>query len=65
MSEVLSYLNTRQEAWKSMLREMVEIESPSDDAAAVTRMAEWVADRVAPYASVKFFPGGPYGKHLR
>lgn len=65
MSEVLSYLNTRQEAWKSMLREMVEIESPSDDAAAVTRMAEWVADRVAPYASVKFFPGGAYGKHLR
>lgn len=48
-----------------MLREMVEIESPSDDAAAVTRMAEWVAERVAPYARVKFFPGEPYGKHLR
>lgn len=48
-----------------MLREMVEMESPSDDAAAVTRMAEWVAERVAPYASVRFFPGKPYGKHLR
>lgn len=62
---MLSYLESRQDAWKQMLREMVEIESPSDDPAAVTRMAEWVADRVAPYASVKFFPGGPYGKHLR
>lgn len=48
-----------------MLREMVELESPSEDAAAVTRMAEWVADRVSPYASVKFFPGGRFGKHLR
>jgi glutamate carboxypeptidase len=65
MPEMISYLESRQEYWKAMLREMVEIESPSDDPAAVTRMAEWVADRVAPYASVKFFPGGPFGKHLR
>src|SRR5690606_6518048 len=65
MTEVLSYLRSRQEFWKRMLREMVEIESPSDDAAAVTRMSEWVAERVAPYAGVKFFPGKPYGKHLR
>ncbi len=62
---MISYLESRQDAWKSMLREMVEIESPSDDPVAVTRMAEWVADRVAPYASVKFFPGAPYGKNLR
>lgn len=48
-----------------MLREMVELESPSDNAAAVTRMAEWVAERVAPHARVKLFPGKPYGKHLR
>lgn len=47
-----------------MLRQMVELESPSDDAAAVTRMSEWVADHVAPYATVKMFPGGKYGKHL-
>lgn len=48
-----------------MLREMVEIESPSDDPAAVTRMAEWVADRVSPHASVRFLSGKPHGKHLR
>lgn len=65
MTDVLAYLETRADAWKAMLREMVEIESPSEDGAAVTRMAEWVADRVAPFASVKFFPGGAYGKHLR
>ncbi|MCC6262811.1 MAG: M20 family metallopeptidase [Bryobacterales bacterium] len=65
MMEVLSYLRSRQEAWKRMLREMVELESPSDDAAAVTRMAEWVAERVSPHGRVKLFPGKPYGKHLR
>ena len=65
MTEVLSYLHERQAAWKAMLQEMVEIESPSDDAAAVTRMAEWVAERLSPFARVKLFPGAPYGKHLR
>ncbi|MDZ7638667.1 MAG: M20 family metallopeptidase [Bryobacterales bacterium] len=65
MTEVLSYLRSRQEYWKGLLREMVEIESPSDDAAAVTRMAEWVAERVSPFAKLKLFPGKPYGKHLR
>ncbi|MCU0226096.1 MAG: M20 family metallopeptidase [Bryobacterales bacterium] len=65
MQEVLSFLEGQHDAWKAMLRQMVELESPSDNPAAVTRMAEWVADRVSPYASVKFFPGGKFGKHLR
>lgn len=65
MTEILSYLRSREDSWKRMLREMVEIESPSDDAAAVTRMAEWVAERVSPHARVKLFPGKPFGKHLR
>lgn len=65
MTEVLSYLQEREAAWKALLQEMIEIESPSDDAAAVTRMAEWVAERVSPFAKVKMFPGAPYGKHLR
>jgi glutamate carboxypeptidase len=65
MNELLAYLDSRQDAWKGMLREMVELESPSHDAAAVTRMATWVADHVSPHATVKFFPGGQYGKHLR
>lgn len=65
MTEILSYLRSREDSWKRMLREMVEIESPSDDAAAVTRMAEWVAERVAPHARVKLFDGKPFGKHLR
>lgn len=65
MTEILSFLRSREESWKRLLREMVEIESPSDDAAAVTRMAEWVAERVAPHARVKFFPGKRFGKHLR
>lgn len=65
MIDALSYLRSREEFWKKMLREMVEIESPTEDAAAVSRMGEWVAERAAPYARVKFFQGKPYGKHLR
>ncbi len=44
------------------IRRFVECESPSDDAAAVTRFADLVADEVAPYAKVKTYPGGKFGR---
>jgi glutamate carboxypeptidase len=47
-----------------MIRSFVECESPSDDAAAVNRFGELVADTVASYARVKRYPGGRFGKHL-
>ncbi|MCZ2155994.1 MAG: M20 family metallopeptidase [Bryobacterales bacterium] len=65
MIDALSYLKSRRSYWKNLLREMVEIESPTEDAQAVTRMGEWIAKHVSPYAQVKFFPGKPYGNHLR
>jgi glutamate carboxypeptidase len=46
-------------------RELVECESPSDDATAVNRLVDLIAARLAGRASVRAFPGGRYGKHLR
>ena len=43
----------------------MECESPSDDAAAVGRFADLVADQVAGMARVRRIPGGRFGPHLR
>jgi glutamate carboxypeptidase len=48
----------------ALIRRFVECESPSDDAASVTRFSELVADTVGPDAKVKTHPGGRYGKIL-
>ena len=44
------------------IRRFVECESPSDDAAAVSRFVELVADTAAPYARVKTYTGGKFGR---
>jgi glutamate carboxypeptidase len=44
------------------IRRFVECESPSDDAAAVSRFVELVSDTAAPYAQVKTYPGGKFGR---
>ena len=44
------------------IRRFVECESPSDDAAAVSRFVELVSDTAAPYARVKTYPGGKFGR---
>jgi len=49
----------------SLCRELVECESPSDDAAAVGRFADLVADKVARMARVRRIAGGRFGPHLR
>ncbi len=43
---------------------MVECESPSDDASAVNRFVDLVADIAAPHARIKTHPGGRFGRHL-
>jgi glutamate carboxypeptidase len=48
----------------ALIRQLVECESPSDDAVAVNRFVELVSDTVAPMAKVKTVPGGRFGKHL-
>lgn len=65
MDPFLSYAREKQRDIIALIREMVECESPTSDAAAVTRFAQLVADRVSARARVKLLPGGRYGKHLR
>jgi glutamate carboxypeptidase len=46
------------------IRRFVECESPSDDASAVSRFVELVSDTAAPFAKVKTYPGGKFGRIL-
>jgi glutamate carboxypeptidase len=64
MDPLLSWMRLKQKELIAFLREMVECESPSDDASAVDRMGELFADRVAGIAKVKRLNGSPYGRHL-
>jgi glutamate carboxypeptidase len=64
MDPLLSWMRLKQKELIAFLREMVECETPSDDASAVDRMGELFADRVAGIAKVKRLNGSPYGRHL-
>ena len=50
--------------FQKLLRAMVEVESPSDDKAAVDRFGALLADTVCGDAEVKLVPGGKWGKHV-
>jgi len=58
MDPLLDFARRRLEAAVGLIRELVECESPSDDAAALDRMADLLAERLAPLARVKKTPGG-------
>jgi glutamate carboxypeptidase len=53
VDSILSYVQGRQPEIIALIRQFVECESPSDDAAAVQRFNDLVADTVTPYAKVK------------
>lgn len=62
---ILSYINARRDAIRSLLRAMVETESPSDDPQAVNRFVELLADHASPMASsVRRVPADGFGDHL-
>ena len=64
ISQILPQLVAQQSSITEFLRELVECESPSDDAAAVSRCVDLLAASVAGIAKVKTFPGGRYGRNL-
>ncbi|MGA2267624.1 MAG: M20 family metallopeptidase [Bryobacteraceae bacterium] len=64
VDHLLSYARARQPEMVAQIRQFVECESPSDDPAAVGRFVELVSDTVTPFAKVKTFPGGKFGRHL-
>jgi glutamate carboxypeptidase len=61
---LLSFAVAQQAKMTSLIRRLVECESPSDDPAAVTRFVELVSDTIAPYAKVKTHSGGSFGRTL-
>jgi glutamate carboxypeptidase len=61
----LAYAQRRSGAITELIRRMVECESPSDDAAAVDRFTDLLAEEArARGAAVKTVPGGSFGRHL-
>ena len=64
MDPFLAHAQTHAPEIVALIRRFVECESPSDSPAAVNRFVELVSDTVGPFAAVKTFPGGRFGKHL-
>lgn len=62
---ILRYARQKQNDIIAFIHELVEHESPSDDAASVNRFLEVLAERGRGIARVRTFPGGNFGKHLR
>ncbi|HEY7334756.1 MAG TPA: M20 family metallopeptidase [Bryobacteraceae bacterium] len=65
MDSLLRYAREKQNDIIASIREFVECESPSDDAASVNRFVELLAESARDIAKPRTFPGGGFGKHLR
>ncbi|MBM3810854.1 MAG: M20 family metallopeptidase [Acidimicrobiia bacterium] len=65
MDSVLTHVKKQQPALIAFLKQLVECESPTDSPAAVNRFVELFAGSVSPFAKIRTFPGGAYGKHLQ
>src|ERR1700680_2502789 len=63
VDSILAHARAQEAAMVTLVRQFVECESPSDDAAALSRFGELVSDTVAPHATVRTVPGGRSGKH--
>jgi glutamate carboxypeptidase len=65
MDRILSHVRAKQNEIIAFIREMVECESPSDDATAVAAFCDLFSSKVADIARVKRIAGGKYGPHLQ
>ena len=65
MDDILAYAQSCQSKQIELIRRMVEIESPSDNKAAVDRLGEFLADALAPLAKIKVYRSRDRGNHLR
>jgi glutamate carboxypeptidase len=61
VDSILAFARAHEAEMVATIGRFVECESPSDDAAAVSRFVELVSDTVAPFAKVKTYPGGSFG----
>ncbi len=65
MRSLLAFAAAREREIARLIRELVECESPSFDAAAVNRFVDLVGDRLSAMGNVRTLPGGRFGKNLR
>jgi glutamate carboxypeptidase len=65
MHALLRYARSKQLETTELIRQFVECESPSDDAAAVNRFVELLTATVKDIAEVRTYPGGSHGRHIR
>ncbi|MGE5488613.1 MAG: M20 family metallopeptidase [bacterium] len=65
MDALLEHARENVAGLTELCRELVECESPTDDAQAVGRFVELVADRLSGLGRVRTLPGGRYGPHLQ
>jgi glutamate carboxypeptidase len=61
VDSILSFARAHEAEMAATIGRFVECESPSGDAAAVSRFVELVSDTVAPFAKVKTHSGGRFG----
>jgi glutamate carboxypeptidase len=59
---LLSFAHAHEAEMAATIRRFVECESPSDDPSAVSRFVELVSDTITPFAKIKTWPGGKYGR---
>lgn len=65
MDEVLSWAKAKESEQITLICELVECESPSDDPTAIHRFVELLADRISPVAEVETYPFDRYGPNAR
>ena len=65
MDPILAFCQSQQAGIIALIRRLVECESPSDDAQAVNRFVDLLAEVLAPLGTVRTFPGGRFGNHLQ
>jgi len=66
MSQILSYLQAREEAMTRAIEELVALESPNDERAAVNAVGEYLVQAFGQLdADVERLPQAAFGDHLR
>ncbi len=66
MSSYVQYFEQRRDAMVETIRQMAEMESPSDNKAAVDRLGTWLAARFEKLGGeVRFHPQPRFGNHLQ
>ncbi len=65
MDPILPYARQKQNDIIALIRELVERESPSGNAAGINRCMEILVKRSRGMARVRTLPGGSFGKHVR